>query len=109
MKNPERGEVSFTDGDDQYVLKLSTNAMCSLEAHYDTDIQQVFQLLDPGKGKSARITDVRRLFSAMILPEVDDKKAGNLMDTVGLKRISELLAESASLAVPEGDGNEGKT
>jgi hypothetical protein len=106
MSNKVRGAVSFKAGDNEFILHLSTNAMCELEDEFDMDIESLFNSLDPANngGKAPRIGHMRKIVKAMLSDNHGDltlPDVGKIIDLYGLENIFSKVEESAVLAFPD--------
>ena len=107
MANKQRGEVAFSvecDGSaERFTLRLSTNAMCELEAAFNASIQTVFARLDAGEA-GVRLTALRTVMRDMLAdrhPDKTDERTGEIMDALGFDEAARLIGEAAQLAFPE--------
>ena len=107
MANPERGEVNVSIGGTDYILRFSTNAICSLEARTG---ERAIPFLNRFASQDVGVADLRVIVWAGLLdrhPDVTLEAAGDLIDVA--RRDSVSLTESAmeafGLALAEVTGN----
>ena len=103
MANPHKGELEFDVGNRPYKLSFSINALCELESLLGDGVTQIAMLMtDPSKLK---LTTMRALFWSGLRDHHGDitiAQAGDLMDRIGLVKVSELVTKALTLSMPEG-------
>lgn len=95
--NSKRGGVTFEADGQTHTLRLTTNAMVQYE---DKAGHSVITALQNMEGGEARITDIRRLFAVM-LGDLSEENAGEVIDAIGLQKAAEKIGEAARLAFPQ--------
>jgi hypothetical protein len=130
MANPQRGEVSFSVGTDDFTLRWDVNAMCHLEGTTGRGVnsiaREMAQWAPPmdAKGKQlpetpeqalqradrVRMSLVRAVFWAMLRdrhPDVDIAKAGDMIGEIGgLGAAMDLIGQAFERgAAPETKGS----
>jgi len=90
MPNKHKGEVSLKAGDKEYIFKLTFNRLVELE-------EMGIVLIE---GFEATAANIRKLFFALAsgqngVESLED--AGDLLDTIGFTKASELTGEVISL------------
>jgi hypothetical protein len=94
--NSKRGEVNIKALGETFTLRVSTNAMVAYQdQHGETFLDGLTQLADsPGDMKR-----VRGLFCAAI-KGMEEEKAGDIMDNIGLPEAITALSNAAAAAFP---------
>lgn len=95
MVNKLRGGVAIPGTD--LVLRLDVNAICEIEAEFDTDMSSIDQVI----GDSPRMTDIRRLYWAVLRsqkPGITVQEVGEAMSAAGIDRAGDLFREAAEAA-----------
>lgn len=105
MANKKRGEVAIAHDGAAYVLRYDVNALCNLEDAFGKSIGDVIADLDT---ESVSMRTVRSVFAAGLSPAVDDIKAGEIMQSIGMAEASALIGQAFSAAFPESVSGEGK-
>lgn len=96
-----RGAVTFDAGGKTYRLRLTTNALCSLEEQTGKSVEGLLDDLSiPGKKVSA----FRLLFRAA-LGDVTLDQAGDLIDELGAAEADRLLTDTLRLTFPPPDAS----
>ena len=90
MANKSRGEVEFTAGEETYVFRFGTNEQAEFEA--ETGEPNIFAAMAKGLGIN-RMRTLLRVALQRKRPQFTDQQAGDLIDEIGLKRVSELVGE----------------
>jgi hypothetical protein len=96
--NSKRGAVPFEANGQAYTLRLTTNAMVRYE---DAAGHPVLEALGKMEDGAMSMVALRRLFAAMISPEVSEDDAGDIMDELGLAVAAQKIGEAATLAFPQ--------
>lgn len=92
MANPIKGEMAFRAGGQDYVMVLDLNALCEAEP------------LAPGIMEGVALNSlraVRAVFWAGLQakhPDIDQVRAGQIMQALGLKEAGRLIGEGMKLA-----------
>lgn len=110
MANKERGELRLAAGDQEYTLKLTTNACCEMEDRAGKVFDRVIS--DAGRGS---LRDVRWLLWAALQEHHGDTvktapDAGRVIDEMGglakvAIKINELMALNSDDPAVTGDGS----
>lgn len=98
--NKIKGDFEIVAGDTTYTARFGMNALAKIEEEFGKSVESVFA--DIEKQKSIRAT--RTLIRCAIQthhPEVTDEDVGNIMDAVGLDKLSDLMAEGVKAAFPD--------
>lgn len=108
MANRERGEISFEADGQVWTLRVDTNAMCEIEDLTGKGVAEISKLL--GSEKTATISLLRAVFCGALRSrhaDVTAKRAGELIDAIGVQSAGEMIGEAFNLAFPEtkGKGN----
>lgn len=107
MGNPARGEVAVDFRGKSINLKLTTNAVCTLEAVHDKSLSQL--LID--LRSDPRITIIRAVYRAMMLNAVPDaslEDAGDLIDGLDPDQQMEVFTRAVEVAFPKTDDADGE-
>ncbi len=112
MANRQKGEVSFRADDKEWVLRYSTNALCEMEDLFGKSAIEVAQSLDSEAGVSLK--DLRAVFYCGLTDrheDISEKRAGDLIDDIGMEAVGPLIAEAFLAAFPsaEEEQREGKS
>jgi hypothetical protein len=100
--NKERGELAIVVGDATYILKLTSNAMCEMEAASGRTVVQLMATLRGGEG--GNLTDTRWWLWGMLRahhPELTLLDVGNLMDALGIAVVNAKLHQVFGLNTEE--------
>ncbi|TYC93048.1 hypothetical protein [Novosphingobium sp. BW1] len=100
--NPQRGQLGFEVGGENWVFAFTTNALCVVEEEFDLkDISQLETVLSD----SPSLRTIRKLFRIGLTdchPEMSDLEAGQIMEAVGgLEPSLELIMRAVETAFPE--------
>lgn len=113
MGNLIKGEVSFESGGNSYMLKLSTNAICELEAMTGKGVNEFAAGI--GDIETFKVTDLRTMFHACLIgggnKEIEADAVGDLMDGLSIEKVGDLVQRAFSAAFPDAaevDEGEGK-
>lgn len=102
MANPLRGEVELQTPDKTYIMRMSINAIVSIEDHFDKGINQVSDMLaDP---QSMRIGHLRSIIMHTLRehhPEVDEVMAGEIIGQAGFEATAEAIQKAMVAAFPQ--------
>ena len=104
MANARRGEVDFKVDGKTWTLRYSANALCELEDHLGKTTGEIIAAMQSPSGASMRM--LRSIFWGGLIddqPDVDVKAAGDLMTSVGVGRVSELVGDAFARAFPDVD------
>lgn len=108
MANAERGEVDLKAGAETYTLRLSINAVCTLEDHLGRPINSIAgEISSPD---TMRLATLRAILWAAVQgsrPGFSVEDAGEVIGTVGVPAAMGAVAEAFAKGFPQGDG--GKT
>lgn len=99
MANPARGEVALRVGDEDFILKFSTNAICQVEERLDKGLNTIIANME-------RVTTVRALLWAGLLahrPDTSIGQAGEIIDRAGMAPVTEALGKALALAFPKAE------
>ena len=100
--NKERGELAIVVGDQTYVLKLTSNAMCEMEAASGRSVVQLMTTLQGGAG--GNLTDTRWWLWGMLRahhPQLTILDVGDLMDQLGIAAVNAKLHQVFGLNTEE--------
>ena len=96
--NPLRGEVAFTAGGQERILRFGVNEICSLEAELEMSFDDIVEKLND----SPTMTIVRTVFMrAVVGDEITPDEAGAMLDELTIPVAIQLLATSRTRAAPE--------
>ena len=100
--NPQRGQLGFEVGGEQWVFAFGTNALCAIEDEFELeDITGLEKVLND----SPSLRTIRKLFRIGLTdlhPTMTDVEAGEIMDAVGgLEASLELIMRAVEQAFPE--------
>lgn len=103
MANPHKGEIAFEADGQRYVLHYSVDALCALEAVAGKGIVALIgELMDPA---TMSLTLARKVMWAGLHdhhPEIDEKRAGELIIAAGgLMKISKVFNAAFGASFPE--------
>jgi len=102
MANPLRGEVELQTSDKTYIMRMSINAIVSIEDHFDKGVNQVSDMLaDPA---SMRIGHLRSIIMHTLRehhPEVDETMAGEIIGQAGFEATAEAIQKAMVAAFPQ--------
>lgn len=93
--NPHKGEVEFQAGGEARTLRFGTNELCELEAELGLSTDQIIASFS----NSPSITMLRSMFrvgAGGLAPS----EAGELIDEIGFRQVSELITKALRLAFP---------
>jgi len=96
MANPLKGEVGFTACGRDRTLRLSTDAMCSLEAEFDLPMRGIMEQLETG-----RVTVSRAVFRACLDGAPSIEEVSEIFDEIGYGASMGLLSRAIVLSRPE--------
>lgn len=108
MANKARGEVSFEAFDETWTMKVDTNAMCEIEDQTGVGIAKVGALLS--NPETASIKLLRAVLWGSLQskhPGTSLKKAGDLIDAVGMSNLGPLVGQAFSAAFPKANKEAG--
>lgn len=97
LANPVRGELAFSNGDGEFILCYSINALSALKGALDMGVAELVGLLNSG---TIEPDTLRTLFWAGLCdhqPDMDEREAGRLI-AAGL--VPGLVGEAMTLAFP---------
>lgn len=100
--NKERGEIAIVVGAETYILKLTSNAMCEMEAASGRTVVQLMATLQGGAG--GNLTDTRWWLWGMLRahhPQLSILDVGDLMDALGIAVVNKKLHEVFGLNTEE--------
>ncbi|MDF2994678.1 MAG: hypothetical protein K0R27_315 [Xanthobacteraceae bacterium] len=105
MANPHRGQTPLTVGENTYLLSLSMNAMCSLEAHLNLPIFKILLELDVIEKNplNMRLSLLRSVLWAMLQdhqPAAGIRDAGDILEVAGLEEASKAIMVASTIAMP---------
>lgn len=102
MANPHRGEVELHAGDKTYIMRMSINAIVEIENHFDLGINKVAAKLSDVDGmRIGTLRTIIRLALKEHHPELSDKDAGEIIQSVGFAATSEAIQKAMQAAFPE--------
>lgn len=101
MANAVKGEVGFTAGGAERVLRLNINALCEIEDRLGRPAMDVFAEMQ----SSVRVTSLRAIFACGA--GVSEQEAGEMIDEIGIGRAAELLGEAVKRAFPQEEAKGG--
>lgn len=96
MANPHKGEVAFEADGKAYTLRLSTNAICELEAALDRGLDAIVASM-------GRLSTVRGLLWAALRdnhPDVTMAGAGLIIDKAGMPAVMAAVTSALTAAFP---------
>lgn len=122
MADPE-GPVTFEAGGEKYTAVFGFRAMKAVETHYELPFMRAIQQAMPNvspedatdKAKLAaasadiRLSDVGKLFEFSLLkhhPDLTEAQADDLIDEIGLERVSEIISEALTAALVKEGGDD---
>lgn len=100
MANPHKGELGFTVDGQKYVLHLTNDAICSVEAELKMGLGQIGEELR--SIEKMKITTVRTLFLAGLAakhPEMDEKAKRGLLNQLLPVDAYKIVIEAVALAL----------
>lgn len=99
MTNPLKGEVTFESGDKTYTFKLGTNAQVMIENKVGKTLAKFFSDNSEQMGPS----QIRLIFHAGLFRnhKMTEEEVGDLIDEIGMERVSEIFTEAAVAAFPK--------
>lgn len=100
MANGLKGELPIDALGVRWTFLLDFNALCTMESELGIEMGQ--EVTGMGLGT---IRSVFRIALSTNHDDVDDIKAGQIINDIGIHRAAELLAEGMKLAFPEAVGN----
>lgn len=107
--NPQRGQLGFEVGGDQWVFAFTVNALCAVEEEFD--LQNISDL-ETVLSENPSLRTIRKLFRIGLTdchPDMTDREAGELIEAIGgLEPSLELIMRAVETAFPEA-AKEGKT
>lgn len=104
MANSVRGEVAFEAEGEDYTLVLDFNALCDLEEDFPGIMSGGVELSSPRAVRS-----VFRSALAKYHPDIDERGAGDLIQSVGIQKAAELVASAFKASFPAESAKGGKT
>jgi hypothetical protein len=100
--NPHRGEVPLTIGGQQFTLRCSVNAICTIEEQMGKGIVAIVMDLQRG---NISLTLIRAMLWAMLQekhPDVTLMEAGEMIPLAGgVDKIKEVFEDAFATAFPE--------
>lgn len=97
-----RGAVKFTAGGEDYALRFTTNAMVSYQEEFAETVVAAAEGLSEG---GLDLRRVRGLLNAGMDPEPGLKRAGEIIDQLGMIAAAELVAKAIEAAFPKVEGS----
>lgn len=97
MANPHKGEVAFEAGGKDYTIRLSTNAICSLEAELGVGFGEITRRLD-----GFNFLTLRSVLRGA-LPNATLAEASAVIDEIGYPQAVNHVMEAYRLAFPPAD------
>lgn len=100
MANPHKGEVALDVEGTSYTLKLSYNALCDAEQAFGKKATDILAEASQGSWTAMRVL----FFVALkgVHPEVTLAQAGDMIGTLGLAKVLDVLSEVTTLAFNPG-------
>lgn len=101
MANTLRGEVDLQTPDKTYIMRMSINAIVSIEDHFDLGINQIADKLSDPKGM--RIGNLRAIVMHALRehhPEVSEELAGEIIGQAGFDKTAEAIQKAMVAAFP---------
>lgn len=111
MAKAHRGVVTFEgeDGGTTYVLKFGTNAICLMQEKLGRSLGEILEGLKDEKNTDMSVIRTMVLCALIQPKDATPEMAGDLIDDVGLKRITTafgaVFGEEESAANPPGASN----
>lgn len=102
MANPLRGEVDLQTPDKTYTMRMSINAIVSIEDHFDMGINQIAEKL--ADSQSMRIGNLRAIVMHALRehhPEVNETEAGEIIGKAGFEATAEAIQKAMVSAFPQ--------
>lgn len=110
MANPLRGEVELQTPEKTYTMRMSINAIVSIEDHFDMGINQIADKL--GDAQGMRIGSLRAIVLHALRehhPELTADQTGEIIGQAGFAETAEAIQKAMKAAFPDAAGAEGKT
>lgn len=110
MGNPHKGEVTFEAGGATYTMRLSVDALCSLEEITGKSIMVLAEeLSDPERMTLSRVRQVMAASLREHHPDLSLQDAGELIIAAGgLTAMVGKIGEAFAAAFPEGQAGSGR-
>jgi len=108
MANPLRGEVDLQTPDKTYTLRMSINAIVSIEDHFDLGINQVAEKLSDPAGM--RIGNLRAIVMHAMRehhPDLTETEAGEIIGQAGFDKTAEAIQKAMTSAFPSAKADTG--
>ncbi len=102
MANPLRGEVELQTPEKTYTMRMSINAIVSIENHFDMGINQIAEKL--ADTQSMRIGSLRAIVMHALRehhPEVDENEAGEIIGRAGFDATAGAIQAAMTAAFPQ--------
>lgn len=102
MANSLRGEVELQTPDKTYIMRMSINAIVSIEEHFDMGIKQVAALL--GDEDGMRIGNLRTIVMYALRegePNLTPEQAGEIVQSAGFAKTAEAIQKAMVAAFPQ--------
>lgn len=109
MANAQKGEVSFEALGQTWTMKLGTNAMCELEDLTGKGIIEIGEMFEDER--TFTLNMLRQMFFCSLLDHHENvslRKAGSLVDELGMGEAIEKLRGAFLAALPEQKGKTAK-
>ena len=101
MANPHRGEVQFEAGGKQHTIRLSTNAICSLETELGVGFGEITRRLD-----GFNFLTLRSVMRGALGPATTIAEAASVIDELGYAEAVNQVMEAYRLAYPLPNGED---
>lgn len=108
MANPLRGEVELQTPDKTYTMRMSINAIVSIEDHFDMGINQIAEKL--GDPKGMRIGNLRAVVLHTLRehhPDLTIDQVGEIIGQAGFTATAEAIQKAMVAAFPDAKAEEG--
>lgn len=97
-----RGRVPFAAGDRALALRLTTNALCDLEAEAGVPVARFFA----GMGEGMSLRDLRLAFRHALEGDWTTEAAGEVIDALGMAPAVALLGRAVEAAFGADEGGD---
>ena len=101
MANPHRGEVQFEAGGKNYTIRLSTNAICSLETELGVGFGEITRRLD-----GFNFLTLRSVMRGALGANTSIAEAAAVIDELGYAEAVTQVMEAYRLAYPLPNGDD---